>query len=134
MRGRNKEVRMVDALNRVDTLVVPTAANVQEIVEIWRRVLDVPGEIRIEARSGNGTEIFWGFYTAADTISCTLRTHNMHGNTCVFPGPDTFKADQIGRILDVKLPPISQCHVIPREKGGSIIEFNGEVPPSASVF
>jgi hypothetical protein len=133
MRGRSKEVRMVDALNRVDTLVVPTAANVQEIVEIWRRVLEVPDEIRIEARSGNGIEIFWGFYSAADIIPCTLRTHNMHGDTCVFPGPDSFKADQIGRILDVNVPPISQCHIIPRGKGGAIFEFNGEVPTSASA-
>jgi hypothetical protein len=52
-RGQAKEVRMVDAYGRVDTFVVPTAANMREIVEIWRRVLEIPDEIQIEARSGN---------------------------------------------------------------------------------
>jgi hypothetical protein len=128
-RGRAKEVRVVDLFSRVDPLVVPTAANVQEIVEIWRRVMEIPEEIQIEARSGNGIGIFWGYRTAADTIPCTLRTSNMHGNSCVFPGPDNFKADQIGRILDVKVPPISLCHVTPLGSGGATLVYDGEVPP-----
>jgi hypothetical protein len=92
-RSNAKEIQMVDAFNRMDTFVVPTAANATEIVELWRRVLEVPEEIHIGARSGNGFEYFWGYRTAADVIPCTLRTHNMHGDSQIFPGPDNFKAD-----------------------------------------
>jgi hypothetical protein len=53
----------------------------------------------------------------------------MHSDSCIFPGPENFKADQIGRILDVKVPPISMCQVTLREKGGAILTFDGEVPP-----
>jgi hypothetical protein len=130
-RDQAKEVRMVDAFNRVDTLVVPTAANMQEIVEIWRRVLEIPEEIQIEARSGNGIEIFWGFRSTAEMIPYTLRTQNVHGDSHIFPDPDNFKADQIGRILDVKVPPIPMCQVTSRERGGAILTFDGEVPSLA---
>jgi hypothetical protein len=74
IRGRAKEVRMIDGFNRVDSFVVPTAANIHEIVELWKRVMEIPDEIQIEARSGNGFEIFWGYCSAAETIPCTLRT------------------------------------------------------------
>jgi hypothetical protein len=77
--GRAKEVRMVDPFNRVDTLVVPSAANMREIVEIWRSVMEIPDEIQIGARSGNGREIFWGYRTAEDTIPCTLPLRDKSG-------------------------------------------------------
>jgi hypothetical protein len=53
----------------------------------------------------------------------------MHGDAQIFPGPDDFKADQNGRILDVTVPPIDQCQVTPRSNGGAVIVYNGEVPP-----
>jgi hypothetical protein len=53
----------------------------------------------------------------------------MHGDTSVFPGTDQFKADQIGRILDVKVPPIPQCEIIPRGNAGAIIQYDGGIPP-----
>jgi hypothetical protein len=109
--------------------VVPAAANIQEVVELWRRLMEIPDEIEAEATSGNARDLFWGHRTAAETIPCTLRTTNMHGDTCVFPGPDQFKADQIGRILDVKIPPIPQCQITPRGHGGAIIQFDGDVTP-----
>jgi hypothetical protein len=42
-RGHAKDVRMIDPMDRVDTLVVPTNANIHEVLEIWARVLDIPG-------------------------------------------------------------------------------------------
>jgi hypothetical protein len=102
-RGQAKEIRMIDSVGRADNLVVPVAANIQEIIELWKRLMEIPNEIEIEARSWNAKEYFWGYRTAAETIPCTLRTANMHGDTCIFPGQDQFKADQIGRILDVKV-------------------------------
>jgi hypothetical protein len=47
----------------------------------------------------------------------------------VFPGTDQFKADQIGRLLDLKVPPIVQCQIKQRQRGGAIIECDGEVVP-----
>jgi hypothetical protein len=33
------------------------------------------------------------------------------------------------KLLDVKVPPIGMCQATPREKGGAILTFDGEVPP-----
>jgi hypothetical protein len=71
---------MIDGFDRVDNFVVPTAANMQEIIELWKRTLEIPDEIEVVARSGNGQEIFWGFKSAASVIPCILRTLNMHGD------------------------------------------------------
>jgi hypothetical protein len=109
--------------------VVPTAASNQEITKLWKRMMEIPDEIEVQLATGNGLEFFWGYQTTMDTIPCTLRTSNMHGGSCVFPGPDSFKADQISRILNVKVPPIEQCHVTPRGNGGAIIQFDGEAVP-----
>jgi hypothetical protein len=53
----------------------------------------------------------------------------MHGDSLILPGPENFKADQIGRLLDVKVPPIEQCQITAQGKGGAIIQFDGEVKP-----
>jgi hypothetical protein len=132
-RGHAKEIRIVGAFNRVDTLVVPTNANIHEIVEIWKRVLEIPEDIQIEARRGNGTDSFWGYQSAKDVVPYTLRTTNMHGDPQVFPGPENFKADQIGRILGVKVPPFLHCQITPRLNDGEILVYDGEVPPSVFV-
>jgi hypothetical protein len=127
-RGAAKEIRMVDYSGRVDTLVVPNAANAAEIMEIWRRVLEVPDGIDTEVRSGNGIEYFWGYRTAAETFPTTLRSHNMHADIQIFPGANTFKADQICRLLDIKVPPFDLCQVTAKNDGGEIFEFDGETP------
>jgi hypothetical protein len=128
-RSLAKEVRMVDPLDRVDTLVVRADANIQEIMEIWTRVIEAPDSVRIGGRSSNGLEFFWEIQSRNNVIPCTLRTQNMHGDSQIFPGSEVFQADQMGRILNVKFPPVSQCRITPRAHGGSIFEFDGEVPP-----
>jgi hypothetical protein len=127
--GRSKEIRMVDPFDRVDSLVIPVTARIQEIADIWRRVIDIPLDIQIELRSGNNLDYFWNFRTNAELIPCTLRAQNMHADTHIFPGEDSFKADQISRILDVKVPPIPMCQTAQRERSGAIFTFDGEVPP-----
>jgi hypothetical protein len=120
---------MVDYGGRVETFVVPNAAPTQRVAELWREVLEVTAGIGIEARTGNNSEYFWGYRTAQETIPCTFRATNFHGDSCVFPGSDLFKADQIGRLLDFKVPPITQCQITQRQRRGAIIEFDGEVVP-----
>jgi hypothetical protein len=128
-RGLAKEVRMVDPMDRGDTLFVPSDANIQEVMEIWARVLDTPDSIEIRGRSGNGIEFFCAISTAADMVPCTLRTQNFHGDVQIFPGSDVFQADQMGRILNIQFPPVSQGRIVPRVQGGSIFESDGEVQP-----
>jgi hypothetical protein len=96
--GTAKQIRMVDFSGRVDTFVVRNDMSIQEITLLWKSFMEVPDGMRINVQTGNNQEYFWGYVTAAETVPYTLRTTN-------------FKAEQIGRLLDVKVPPLAQCDV-----------------------
>jgi hypothetical protein len=118
---------MMDGFERVDTFVDRNNATELQIVKQWKTLLETPEGINISIRAGNSTDYFWGYRSEPESIPCVFRALNFHGNANVFVGPDQFKAEQISRILDIKMPPISQCHVS-RVKGGPvIIQYEGEV-------
>jgi hypothetical protein len=129
-RDRNshaKLIRMIDGYGRVDKMVIRKNASDLQILNQWKALLEIPDAIRLGIRTRNNTDYFWTYRSVPDPIPCVFRTRATQGNANICDGPQQFKAEQIGRILDIKMPPISQCHVS-RENGGPvIIQFDGEV-------
>jgi hypothetical protein len=122
-----KLIRMIDGYGRVDKMVKRNNASEMQILNQWKASLEIPDTIRLGIRTRNNTDYFWSYRSVPDTIPCVFRTRATQGNANILDGPHQFKAEQIGRILDIKMPPISQCHVS-RENGGPvIIQFDGEV-------
>jgi hypothetical protein len=100
-----QEIRMVDYGGRVDSLVVPGESSTQEIAAIWKRITDLPANVTLECASHNSVEYYWGFREyGAQSIPCTMRSPNNHGDAVIFDGSGTFRADQFGRILGLKVP------------------------------
>jgi hypothetical protein len=125
----SKQVLMVDASNRTDTFVVPRAANIHQILDLWKRFLEVPADIEMHMQRGNGAEFYWSLETTKDLITYTLQMTNFHGDVKVFEGSPHFVADQIGRLLDIKMPPFDRCQLITRRGLGPRIIFDDEVVP-----
>jgi hypothetical protein len=38
----SQDIRMIDTQDRVDRMVIPVNAEIMDIVQLWRRILDVP--------------------------------------------------------------------------------------------
>jgi hypothetical protein len=120
---------MMDGFGRVDTMVIRNNATELQILNQWKSLLEIPESVRLSIRSGNGIDYFWTYRSCPETIPCIFRTLTQHGNASIFDGPDQFKAEQIGRILDIKMPPIVQCHVSRVNDGPVNIQYGGEVVP-----
>jgi hypothetical protein len=123
---RSKGVIVVDASNRTDTFVVPEAANVHQVRDLWKRFMEVPPDIEMHMQTANGHEYYWSLEIAKDVSPYTFKASNFRGEASVFNGPPHFVADQIGRNLVLKVPPFALCQVIPRRGLGPRIEFDGE--------
>jgi hypothetical protein len=127
MRSQSKSVIMVDASNRTDTLVVPQTADVYQVRDLWKRFMEVPPDIEMQMQTADGHEFYWSLETAKDPIPYSIKAANFHGDANAFSGPHQFVADQISRLLDVKVPPFALCQVTQRRSFGPRIEFDGEV-------
>jgi hypothetical protein len=128
-RGQAKLIRMIDGFGRVDTLVIRNDATDAQILKQWRKLMEIPESISLSIRVGGRDNCFWGYRSNPDTIPCIFRTAIGHGNASIMDGPAQFKAEQISRILDIKMPPLAQCHVT-REDGGPVkIQYGGEIAP-----
>jgi hypothetical protein len=112
-----REIRMVDPFGRVDTFVIPLNASIYEIRNLCSRLLEVPDSLMMDCVQRNDLEWNWGHREGSATplISCTLISPSNRGNANVYEGSDTFKAEQIGRILGVRVPPFERC----RTEGGA---------------
>jgi hypothetical protein len=44
-------------------------------------------------------------------LQCTLIAPNNRGNAIIYDGSETFKAEQMGRMLGVKIPPFVKCRI-----------------------
>jgi hypothetical protein len=128
-RGQAKLIKMIDGFGRVGTLVIRNNASLLQVTNHWKTLLEIPASIAISVRTRDNTNYFWTYHSNPEAIPCIFRTTSAHGNANIFDGPDQFKAEQIGRILDIKMPPIVQCQ-ISRADGGPInIRYGGEVVP-----
>jgi hypothetical protein len=120
---------MVDVSNRADTFVVPQAANVHQVQDLWKRFLEVPDDIEVHMQTANGSEFYWSLETAKDLTTYTFQATNFPGDVRVFEGTPHFEADQIGRLLDFKIPPFDKWRSTPRRGLGPRINFDDEVVP-----
>jgi hypothetical protein len=128
-KGHSKLIRMMDGFGRVDTLVVRNNATDLQILSQWKTLLEIPGSINLSLRTGNKSDYYWTYRSCPETIPCIFRSLNFHGNANIFDGLDQFKAEQISRILDVKMPPITQCHISRVNDGPVIIQSGEETVP-----
>jgi hypothetical protein len=82
------------------------------------------------AHAHNELECHWGHREGSSVplISCTLISDNNRGNANIYDGSNMFKADQMGRMLDVKIPPFEKCQVEIRNDR-AIIRQPGDLIP-----
>jgi hypothetical protein len=122
-----KLIRMIDQYGRVDRMVVKKEASDSHILAQWTKLLGIPTSIRLGIGSNNNIDYFWTYRSVPETIPCVFRTSAGQGNACIFDGPHQFKAEQLGRILDIRFPPLDLCQISREDKGPVIIQFQGEV-------
>jgi hypothetical protein len=127
--GHSKLIRMIDGFGRVDTLVIRNNATQIQILAQWRTLLEIPTTMALDINTGNNSDYHWPYHSCPETIPCVFRSLDFHWNASVFTGPDQFKAEQISRILDVKMPPIAQCHISRVNDGPIIIQYGEETVP-----
>jgi hypothetical protein len=123
----SQEIRMVDTLDLVDRMVIPVNAEIRDIVQLWRRILDVPDGLEIQCARHNDLECHWGIKegSAIPLIECTVASESNQGNVTIHAGSDEFKADQISRLLVIKTPPFWQARV-ENEPNHVTLRFEGE--------
>jgi hypothetical protein len=125
--GHAKLIKMIDGFGRVDTMVIRKNATLLQITNQWKTLLEIPASMELYVRTGNGSDYFWTYHSNPETTPCIFRTMTAHANANIFDGSDQSKAEQIGRILDIKMPPIVHCQ-ISRVDGGPVnIRYGGEV-------
>jgi hypothetical protein len=125
--GNAKQIRMIDGHGRVDSFVVRNNATDLQIINLWKAVMEIPDGIQLSLRTRDNHDYYWGYHSQPETFPCTFLASNFHANANIFGGSEQFKAEQISRILSIKIPPFAQCHVS-RINGGSVnIQYGGEV-------
>jgi hypothetical protein len=127
--NRARQITMVYYTGKTDSFAIPSTATAQQIADIWRRVIEAPDDIGISVATGNDEVYHWGYVTTKETIPYAFCAPNMLSDVNIFPGKTTFEADQIGRLLDFKVPPLVKCHKEPRSRAGPIIRFDEDVTP-----
>jgi hypothetical protein len=125
---RSKEVVMVDPSDRTDTFVVPVNANVHQVRDLWKRLLEIPHDNETHVQTADNHEFYWSLETAREVVAFTFKSSNFHGNASIFEGSPTFVAEQLSRDLILKMPPLMLCQQTPRRGHGPSIQFDGEVP------
>jgi hypothetical protein len=127
--GRAKEVTMVDATGKVETLVVPVTATAQQVADMWRRILEFPDDVGLQMIAADETPFYLTYESKKSTETYSFHAQNMLGNAEIFKGTVTFEADQLSRMLDAKIPPFAHCTIEPRHRAGPKITFDEEVVP-----
>jgi hypothetical protein len=129
MDSKSRQVYMVDSEGGTDTLVIPRDANFTQVRDLWKRLLEVPYDAEIQMRSPNGEEFYWCLESSKDVKAYTFRAVDLHGDVRIFEGFSGFEADQISRILGIKMPPLSQCRSSPCRNLGPVIQYDAGVAP-----
>jgi hypothetical protein len=122
------EVVMIDDFDRTDTLVVPVNANVHQVRDLWKQILEIPDDIQLHVQTANNREFYWTLESPRSEIPFTFSAINLRGNANIFEGSSHFRAEQLSRRLGVKIPPLVACKITPRQRHGPVIEYDGEVP------
>jgi hypothetical protein len=126
--GQSKEILMVDEFDRTDTLIVPVNATIDQVRELWSRMLELSRGISMQVLSTNGREYYWSLSSAHPEVSFTFTAKNFRGNGNIFDGSPHFQGEQLSRRLNVKIPPLPFCRISPRRDSGQLIHYDEEVP------
>jgi hypothetical protein len=126
-KSASKEIMMIDAFDRVDSLVVPINANVYQVRDLWRQSLEIPNDIDVHVQTINSREFYWTLESSRSEVAFTFSAVNLRGNATIYEEPPHFRAEQLSRRLGVKIPPLAVCKEAPRQRHGPIIEYDGEV-------
>jgi ribonuclease HI len=125
--GHAKVIQLTDQWGRIDKLIVKKNAANDHIAKLWARILDIPAGVTIRLDTRNQFDYHWAFQRYSERIPCRFITTFDQANLSIIDGSHTFNAEQISRILDLKCPPIPQCHISREDGGPVIIEYREEV-------
>jgi hypothetical protein len=127
-KSTSHEVVMIDDCDRTDTLVVPVNANVYQVRDLWKQLLEIPDEVQLHVQTANNHEFYWTLESSRNELTFTFSATNLRGNANIYEGPSHFRAEQLSRRLGVKIPPLTSCKLTPRQRNGPLIEYDGEIP------
>jgi hypothetical protein len=101
--------------------------DIRSIGNLCKKPLDAPVDSEVQCAMHNQLEFHWGYRegSAVPLLACTLISDNNRGNANICDGSDAFNADQIGRILGVKVPPFAKCHIEVKDAHATI-RYAGE--------
>jgi hypothetical protein len=126
-----RQIHMIDPNNRVETFVIHGAAQPNDIVPLWAKVIGCPADFRITCRTNGNQNHLWGivFPRSAVPIAATVRTPTGQTSVGIIDGSDTYRACQLSRALGIKLPPFSRLRISPSTTGGILFEADEEFSP-----
>jgi hypothetical protein len=132
-----RQVRMVGSMGLTDSFVVPGAAQPADIAALWSKVIGYPPNARIGCYTRDSENYHWGYPdgTPAPTFVFTLCTPSQRFSFKAYTGSDMFRADQLSRILGVKIPPLEKARISRHPDGGTLIELDEEwVPLNSKII
>jgi hypothetical protein len=72
--------------------------------------------------------------SSVPSINCTLASDENRGNANIHDGSDSFRTEQIGRILDAKVPPFEKCQVTVKDTRVTIRQPGDLIPLGLRVL
>jgi hypothetical protein len=84
-------------------------------------MIDTPAYASVELREGVDSIFHWGIDCHEAQIAFQLESDTRNWNLSIFPGPPQFEADQISRLLEIKMPRLAKAH-----KNHAPLCFNNE--------
>jgi hypothetical protein len=124
---RTKIIKMIDRYGKVDRMAIKKDFSEAQILAQWARLLGSPATIQLTINTRNNEDYFWSYHSSPESIPCVFRTPTGQGDARIFDGPPQFRSEQLGRILDIKVPPLDVCQITREDKGPVIIQYKGEV-------
>jgi hypothetical protein len=124
--SRTRTIKMIDRYGRVDRMVVKKNATEASIIAQWAKLLDNPPTVQLAINTRNNEEYYWPFHGTYETLPCIFRTPSGQGDARIIDGPAHFRAEQLGRALDIKIPPFGACQVTREDGGPVIIQYHEE--------
>jgi hypothetical protein len=129
--GLARQVIMVDPMGRVNFFVIPHDAIPRDIAELWRWVIDAPQDSQIEVVPRSAEVFMWSYGIRPSSVSYAIETASMRYTVDVFPGTTQYEADQISRLLDIKMPPLTLARKSKLARAGFKLDFDCDCVPLA---
>jgi hypothetical protein len=66
--GLCRQIRMANPAGRVESFVVPGQTDVEEVRNLWKKMIDCPDDVTLQMNHHNGLEFYWGLSNASCSI------------------------------------------------------------------